>query len=404
VEALSYKTGTTREAGSIFFNILLLLVLLLAAGYAVFYLLFGYTIAPGYMGVRQIKLGPWQGFSQKGLPPGTHWGLPGYTVMHYVPQTIRAIDFSREGASGEGGVHKASPAYSGQMGFQGFPGQEQAARPGDQGIVFVASAGAAKGAALEIQTSDRASVNVDLTVLSRFYTSPGEEDGLKHNGPAELIKSIGASPERWENHIRYTAEDVLKRTLGTISSDEFYNPHKREKQLAQALRMLNQSLAPAGIKVEALLLRRYTYKDERIDQAIFQKNIQKQEERLNIAASKLAEAHAALEQVAAEWDAKIRTLQVEGENKARVLKSEGDLYENRKKAEGDLAIAKAKAEVDALRAKALASGAGAETYVARELSSLLSSIQGGIVSDINPYDLGEWAVRLGVKEAKEEKP
>ncbi|RIL09100.1 MAG: hypothetical protein DCC75_07380 [Proteobacteria bacterium] len=326
----------------------LVLPLLAIVGlYFLFFIVFGYTIAPGTIGVRQIKFGPGQGFTAEGLEPGAHWGLPGYTVV-------------------------------------------------DQEVGDLPT--------LEIQTADRATVDVDITVLTRFYSGPGEdifEEGgekvsIKHGGPAELVKKIGVYPERWQNHIRKITEDELKRTLGKISTGQFYDPHKREEQLIEARKKIIRSLAPDGIRLEAVLLRRYTYREDRIDQAIFQKNLQDQEERLNVTASKLAEAQAALEQVAAEWDAKIETLRVQGENKARVIRSEGDLYESEKKAEGDLEVAKARAEVDKMRAEVLTHTAGSDIFVARELAGVVGSLRGGLVSDLDPYDFEGWMQRLGV--------
>ena len=369
------------QAGGFFAGVLLLLVLVLIGGYFVIYIMFGYTIPPGYIGVRQIKWGPFQGFSKQGLMPGAHWGIPGYSVVHLVPQAIQSLHFDRGESPASFGVDSVSQTNIVTGDVVGSGG----------------SSGTGKLPALDIPTSDRATVDVDATVLARFYPGPGSDDGLEHLGPAELVTVLGPNQDDWFNRIRKTAEDELKRALGTIATSEFYDPALREEQVKQATQRMNSSLAQYGIKVEAVLLRRYTYRDGRIDQAIFQKNLQDQEERLNVQASRLAEAQATLEQVAAEWDAKIRTLQVDGENKARVVRSEGDLYESEKKASGDLEVMRSRAEVDRLKASALSQSQGAEVYVARELAGLLGSLKGGIVTDIDPYNLKEWTERLGVE-------
>jgi regulator of protease activity HflC (stomatin/prohibitin superfamily) len=166
--------------------------------------------------------------------------------------------------------------------------------------------------------------------------------------------------------------------------------------MREADKGIRARLAEFGIGLEAVLVRRYTYREGRIDKAIFDKNLQDQEERLNVAASKLSEAKALSEQVSAEMDAKIQTLKVEGENKARVVHSEGELYQTQKVAEGDLLVAKAAAEVDTLKANLLAKTEGTQTYVAKELAPLLGSLKGGVVSDLNPYDMDEWVKRLGL--------
>lgn len=325
---------------------------------------FGRIVLPGTMGVRQITLelpiGPKAGLATEGLPPGLHWNIPFYSKVYIVPQSIQILHLHRKSnMSSEGAV--------------------------------------------EVQTTDGSSVLVDVSVLSRFFDSSGEIeiDGKKYNhgGPGDLLKELGASTVEWTNTLRRDAVDEIKRALGSLSTSEFYDPHLREKQLLEAKNKLGIKLAPYGIKIEDLLLRRYTYTEERIDQAIFAKNLQEAEERLNKAASALADARATVERTAAEMDAKIKTLDVEGQNKAKVVKSEADLYEAQRTADGDLLYAKAKAEVDRLRASILANTAGAENYVAREMAPLVSSLEGGIVSNIDPYDIDAWMKRFGFKEA-----
>ncbi len=379
ISVLPANDSSPASSGGFFGKLISLLsfILLLVLGiYLIFFVIFGYSVKPGYIGLRQIKFGPFQGMADKGLRPGSHWGVPGgfYTTVHMIPQTIQQLDFSKDPVGAEHNLPS-----------------------------------------LEIQTADRATVDIDVTVTSRFYTEPGESNApvsgdilnsaadkktIKHGGPADLVSTLGTVPDRWYNHIRRTAEDELKRSLGALSTGEFYDPKKREMQIAFAHESMNRALSRVGIRIETVLLRRYNYRENRIDGAIFQKNLQDQEERLNVAASKLAEAQAALEQVAAEADARISTLKVEGENRATVIKSEGDLYENEKKAQGDLQLASAKAEVDKLRSQALAKTKGAEVYVAKELAPLLGSIKGGIVSEIDPYNLDQWIKRLGVSKSE----
>jgi hypothetical protein len=38
--------------------------------------------------------------------------------------------------------------------------------------------------------------------------------------------------------------------------------------------------------------------------------------------------------------------------------------------------------------------------VARELAPILASLKGGIVTDIDPYDLGKWVDKLGVEKSE----
>lgn len=351
---MKFLSQSLKSERGIVKGVLGLLLLGVLAFSAALYI-FGYVIPPGMMGVRQITMGPGHGFSRRALEPGYHLVVPYYSTIHFIPKTLQILNLHRDGEEG-----------------------------------------ASSGGALEIPTADRAIVDVDVSIMSRFFSEPGKEGELSHGGPADLVQNIGTTRERWENHIQRSVDDQLKRTLGSLETSEFYEPSKRDIQLATALTGANQILAKDGIKVEAILLRRYTYQAARIDEAIFQKNLQIQEQHLNTAASNFAEAQALVEQVTARLDAEITTKLVEGDNDARVLRSEGDLYEDKKRAEGDLLVAKANAEVDRLRAGALSQSAGANIFVAREMAPLLGSLRGGVVGDIDPYDITKWVKRLGV--------
>ena len=323
----------------------ILLLAIMVVGY-----LFGQVVPPGQMGVRQIAFGFYQGFSKDALPPGYHWSVPFYSTIHLVPQTIQTLNLDRS-----------------------FIGENH-------------------GGAIEVQTTDGSSVDVDVSILSRFYPTAAAD----HGGPADLIQGYGVTPESWRSQIRTASINELRKLLGRLSTSEFYDPHLREAAINDAQKALDLRLAKYGIKIEAILLRRYTYTEERIDTAIFQKNLQDQEERMNEAASLFSQAKAELEKVAAEWDAKIKTLRVQGENDARVVRSVADLYETEKRANGDLLVAKARAEIDKLKSEALAKSVGAQVYVGKQLAPLLTSLKGGIVNEVDPYDLNAWVGKMGV--------
>lgn len=339
------KVGYGDSRGFVAMGLLTFVVVVAIAGGVILYT-FGTVVPPGKMGIRQVTLGPYRGFSERALSPGYHWTIPFYSVIHLMPSTMQILDLSRD------------------------------RQP------------------VEIQTTDGSSVDVDVSLLYRFYTLAGEG----HGGPDDLITKVGSHSEAIKR-VETAAMNELRKALGKLSTSEFYNPEKREKEIGEAHEGMNDRLAQFGIRLEAVLLRRYTYREERIDNAIFQKNLQDQEERLNAALSRLAEAKADLERVSAEWDAKIKTLRVKGENEARVLRSEGDLYEAKRTAEGDLEVAKGRAEVEWLKAGALASSAGASIYLGKELAPLLGSLRGGVVSELDPYNLEGWVERFGVQQS-----
>lgn len=333
---------------------LLILVLLVGVALGVVAYLFGYVVPPGYMGVRQVLIGPGQGFAKTAVRPGYYAAIPFRSRIHVLPRTVQIIPIE-----------------------QGWNG-------GDP------------NAWLEVTSRDGAYVRIQAVVHARIYPAPSNDQNDTHGGPADLIERTGLSPKSWWGQVVSVASDKLNRNLSALRASEFYNPKSREQALADAEEETRIALKPYGIALETILLNRYTYIDAKIDEAIFRKNIQSQEEKFNEQSSKLAEAKAKLEQVSAEWDAKIESLKVEGENKVHVMRSGADLFEKQKRAEGDLLYAQIQAQVDKLKADAYAQSGANDLYVARELAPLLATLKGGVIRDQDPYDLEAWLRKLGI--------
>jgi len=327
-------------------------VILVSIGILILFLSFGTVVPPGSMGVTQILWGPAQGFSDQGKGPGLYLSIPFYRVIHVIPETLRIQDFNRHSQGSE---------------------------------------------ALEIKATDGAVVDVDISVLTRFERKPREENGLAYGGPTELFKNSGIDEESWNRTIGLVVANEMRRALGQLRSGQFYDVTIREAALKTGEQEVRAKLAPLGIHLESVLLRRYTYRDDRIDEAIFNKNLQDQEQRLKDAASSMAQVKAELEQVSAEWDAKVETLRVQGENQAQILRSEAKKIEAEKRADGDLLIAKAQADIDQKRASALSQSQAGQLYVARELAPFLGTLRGGVIREIDPYNLPQWLERLGVR-------
>lgn len=334
------------------FKFLLILIFLLIIGVISLSYVFGKVVYPGYMGVRQITLGPSQGYTENGLRPGYHWDLPFYSKIHVLPATVEIMN-----------LHRNRKKYPDTVGT------------------------------LEVQTTDGSSVDVDVTILYRYFQDKTNSNG----GPADLIQNVGNATNRF-SFLQTAIINELKKSLGGLSTSEFYDPILREGKVAKALKALNTRLNSYGIKIENILLRRYTYTEQQIDNAIFKKNLQNQEVRLNKASGELSQATADLESVAAEGDEAIKDLKVRSQNEADLIRSEAILYEDTKKAQGDLLVEKAKASIEKLKAGVLAKTQGAQVYVAKELAPLLASLKGGVVGEIDPYNLEDWLKRLGVKD------
>ena len=209
---------------------------------------FGTVVPVGHVGVRKIAFGPKQGLLAKPIRPGFHWSVPGYSTVYRVPQTVRVLDFDRE--------VQANPAGFGS---------------------------------LDVPTTDGTTVDIDVSILYRFSNAPGSRDGITYGGPADLINNVGATEVQWSKYLAQAADNELKRSLGSLSTVDFYDPKAREARVQHAEKTLRDSLAPFGIQIESVLLRRYTYREE-IDQAIFKKNLQELESAFNKVAGDFAEA------------------------------------------------------------------------------------------------------------------
>jgi regulator of protease activity HflC (stomatin/prohibitin superfamily) len=331
-----------REHGGLLTSFLILLAII-GGALAVVAFVFGTVVPVGAVGVRKIAFGPGQGLRHASLAPGLQWAAPYYSTIYMVPQTLRILDF-------------AAPR------------------------------------SLDIPTVDGTTVDVDAAVVYRFYPSQGDTDGVKHGGPAELIQNVGATDAQWSRYLSQVAENELKRTLSALSTVEFYEPGAREARVKVAEEVLRERLAPLGVDVQAVLLRRYRYRDE-IDQAIFKKNLQELESAYNKVAGEFAEAQRDVNQVEADGNVAIQNLEKRGVGDAEIIRSEGDLYRREKHALGDLLVAEAKANVDRMRGEVL-SKVGGDVYVALQLAQFLASLKGGVVSNVDPYDFDAWVKKL----------
>jgi regulator of protease activity HflC (stomatin/prohibitin superfamily) len=350
----SLSAGSLRsnrgESGRFLTSFLFLLVMIVGV-LSVIAFVFGTIVPLGAVGVRKIAFGPGQGLRDVSLRPGLQWAVPYYSTIYMVPQTLRILDF-------------AAPR------------------------------------SLDIPTVDGTTVDVDAAVLYRFYPSRGEFDGVQHGGPADLIQNVGATDAQWSRYLSQVAENELKRALSALSTVEFYEPGAREARVKVAEESLRERLAPLGVDIQAVLLRRYRYREE-IDQAIFKKNLQELESAYNKVAGEFAEAQRDVNKVEADGNVAIQNLEKRGVGDAEMIRSEGDLYRREKFAQGDLLVAEAKATVDKLRSDVLAK-VGGDVYVALQLAQFLGSLKGGVVANVDPFDFDAWVKKLAGVAAQRE--
>lgn len=125
-----------------------------------------------------------------------------------------------------------------------------------------------------------------------------------------------------------------------------------------------------------------------------QKNLQDASKKLNNAKSVLAEAQAETEKVLAQWDGqKIKVLKVQGQSDVQVMDQEAKQSEAELIARGDKLVEIARSEIEKEKNELLATQGG-KIYTARKMLPFLSSLKGGIITDIDPYDSSEWVKKL----------
>ena len=142
----------------------------------------------------------------------------------------------------------------------------------------------------------------------------------------DLINRVGALEADWERYLAQVSETHIKRELSSLHTDEFYNSDKRQLMVKEAEKSIRETLAPFGVQLEAVLLRRYTFREEKIDQAIFKKNLQELEMAYNAVAGEFAQARTEVNKVEIEGAVRIQNLDKQGVSESDQVRTEGDLY------------------------------------------------------------------------------
>jgi regulator of protease activity HflC (stomatin/prohibitin superfamily) len=369
-----------NESGSILGIFLFLCVISITLVVLVFFV-FGKIVPPNKIGIRQnffSVLGVLEeGYNERGLPPGLHWKIPGISDVILIPRDFQFVQLDANETTG------------------------------DLNLPY-----------LEIPTSDGSKVKTDITLVLRYFKKPGTTESLgvdwdstesnldtsdvpvvqrvqrTHGGPKDLVNTYGSSHTRQLKTFVGKSEDKLKRWLSALSTIDYYNPSLREKAALKSSESINEFANKEGIELWGTLVRRYTYSEQKIDDQIFAKNLQDATEVLNAAQSALAEARAKTEEMRAFWDGqKIAVLKEEGKAEVRVLNEEGKSYEAEQMARADKLFDVAISEIEKEKNQLLAT-AGGRVHVARKMVPVLQSLTGGVISDVDPYDIESWVRKL----------
>src|SRR5271165_3368360 len=309
-------------------------------------------VRPNEVGVKQVIVGSKKGILPEVYYPGVHWVSPGTERMYLFPADVQLLNLTND------------PNERGKA--------EQTIRP-----------------PLNIQTSEGYTVTVDLSVAFRI------ED------PYRVITVAGPGRLYEESLVFPRAEQILRKRLGELDAEQFYDVKLRTKTVQKALEDMNAELLPSGVRVVQVFVRRYVY-DARYQQAIEQRKIQDQTVFKNKAEAEFSTATAERDRIAAVGAASVRVELARGEGEKKKCEAEADLYTRKRRAAGELAVQLAEAEGTRLENAAL-QGIGAENLVGLRMADVLKGTRIIIVptdgeSGTNPLDLKSALKRFDVKE------
>ena len=205
---------------------LLVGIVILLLGFSLFRSCFVY-VEPYEYGIKQNNVGFNRGIQERVYSTGFHLVVPFLSEMHKFPRNLQVFDLTNTPQSYR--VKSVLP-FNRKRHYQ--------------------LTNTFQDKAAHIQTSDGFFVDVDVSIVFRI------EDPLK------VIKTVGTGDLYVSNGLIPKAEPILKETLGTLTTEEFYNPHLRVEKMKSAEERLNKDLAEKGIAIEHVLIRYFRYSNE----------------------------------------------------------------------------------------------------------------------------------------------
>lgn len=298
-------------------------------------------IKPNEFGIKQVTYGVGKGIKPDIYPTGLHWVTPGMERMHRFPTDVQALNLTGEASEkGRYDVRVAAP--------------------------------------LNIQTSEGYKVTVDISVLYRIAD------------PYKVITQVGPGKLYEDSLVIPRAEQTLRKSLGELDAEEFYNVEKRLSRIEAAGQALRAQLEPAGVSVVSVFVRQYQY-DARYQDAIEARKIQDQSVFKNQAEADMAAANAEKDRIIAVGEASVQVELARGESEKKKKLAEADLYERKQRAAGELLVKLREAEGVKLENAAL-QGQGSENLVGLRMADALKNTQVIILptdgpNGTNPLDL-----------------
>lgn len=330
-------------------------VILCLTGFILFFIvlnIFYVYVGPDEYGIRIKLVGSDAGVQKEIYQTGLNLVLPTINSIEKMPKNLQFIELTA------------------------FPTRYQTAK------------NTATGRAAHIQTSDGFYVDVDLSILYHI------------TDPYKVMTMLGKKGI-YENAILPKVEPALKRTLGKLTTEEFYDSHLRVQKMQEAECILTEEFSRYGLEVKKVLIRYFRY-SEKIQKNIEDKKLKDQLVFKNQAEERAAKEAAILRRVIKEGEAKMAVLLEEGKAYVTKKRAELDLYSRTKKAEADLLVKLAEAQKAELKNDALKS-IGSENLVGLEMAKLLTGVEAIILpsdgkSGLNPLNLNQTLKTFDVTE------
>ena len=307
-------------------------------------------IGPAEVGMRQVHFGSGSGIHKVPLHTGTHLVIPNYERVHVYPTYLQALNRS------------ATPSEHSQSGSTSGP--------------------------VVIQTADSYKVSVDATILYRIQD------------PHRVITTIGPGKMYEQTVVMPRSDYILRKALGELTAEEFYQGDKRLKQTKLATDLLRAEFGETGIEMVKILIRQFSY-DKAYQHQIEQRKIQDQTVLKNRAESAAAREDAHKREIISIGQAAVHVAREKGSSEVAQLISDANLYQRTKAAEGDLLVKSAQAQGTELENRAL-EGAGAQAMVGQKLADLMKGVRVIIVpstgqGSTNPLNMSELLRQFEVK-------
>jgi regulator of protease activity HflC (stomatin/prohibitin superfamily) len=265
--------------------------------------------------------------------------------------------------------------------------------------------------ALAVKSAEGATVKMDVTIKYRIKKGRVWRVMADH-GPGQTLAT------GYKRKVKDNCLKILVDTLGSIDTDDFYDPEQRagvQKRMEDSLRTALELL---HVDLIAILIRDIGFQED-FEARIKEKALAEEAIELNVAETEAADFKGRTAKIESETRAKVVVIDQErekelttmkAENDRRVeairadfqkqvaqLRSDADLYAAVKQAEGARLLKEAEAAGQALRRKAL-SGAGGGNLVALELARNLNLGSLSVSTQaVNPLDIDALMTRLGAR-------